>query len=89
MPVPFKAYADFESYEASYSKKYQYHIPCTFDYEPVSVDDKLSKPIVVYRGKNATEAIESILEEHEYCKKVMKKYCKNLIITEKEEEEFQ
>ena len=36
IPVPFKFYADFvcnlksvESYEGSYSKKYQDHIPCS------------------------------------------------------------
>ena len=37
IPVPFKIYADFkyslnsvESYEGSYSKKYQDHVPCSF-----------------------------------------------------------
>ena len=37
IPVPFKISADFEynlesveSYEGSYSKKYQDHIPCSF-----------------------------------------------------------
>ena len=37
LPVPFKVYADFESnlksvesYEGSYSKKHQDHIPCSF-----------------------------------------------------------
>ena len=35
----------------------------------------------------ADKFIEDILEEYEYCKKVMKKYFnKNLILTEKEEE---
>ena len=39
IPVPFKIYADFEcnlrgveSYEGSYTKKYQDHIPCSFAY---------------------------------------------------------
>ena len=52
--VPFKVYADFESnlksvesYEGSYSKKYQDHIPCSFAYKLVCADDKFSKPIVV------------------------------------------
>ena len=42
IPVPFKIYADFEcnlksveSYEGSYSKKYQDHIPCSFAYKLV------------------------------------------------------
>ena len=50
---------------------------------------KFTKPIVVFRGKNAAfKFIKAILKEYEYCKKVMKKYFnKNLIM--QEEEEFQ
>ena len=55
IPVPFKFYADFEcnlksvkSYEGSYSKKYQDHVSCSFAYRLVCVNDKFSKPIVVY-----------------------------------------
>ena len=58
IPVPFKVYVDFEcnlesveSYEGSYSKKYQDHVPCSFAYKLVCVDDKFIKPIVVFRGK--------------------------------------
>ena len=50
--VPFKIYADFESnledveiYEGSYSKKYQDHIPYSFAYKVVCIDDKFTKPI--------------------------------------------
>ena len=83
IPVPFKIYADFEcnlksveSYEGFYSKKYQDHIPCSFAYKLVCVDDKFTKPIVVFRGENAAyEFIKAILKEFEYCKKVMKKHC--------------
>ena len=98
IPVPFKIYADFacnlksvESYEGSYSKKYQDHIPCSFAYKLVCVDDEFTKPIVVFRGENAAyEFIEAILKEYEYCKKVMKKHFnKNLIMSEKEKEQFQ
>ena len=97
IPVPFKIYADFEcnlesveSYEGSYSKKYQDHIPCSFAYKLVCVDDKFSKPIVVFSSGNAAfKFIKAILKEYEYCKKVMKKHFnKNLIMTE-EEEQFQ
>ena len=96
--VSFKIYSDFEcilksveSYEGSCSKKYQDHVPCSFAYKLVCVDDRFSKPIVFYRGEKAVHKfIEAILEEYEYCKKVMKKpFNKNLIITEKEEEQFQ
>ena len=66
----------------------QKNIKITF--KVVSVDDRFSKPIVVYRGENAAfKFIEAILKEYEYCKKVVKKYFKkNLIMTE-EEEQFQ
>ena len=39
---------------ASYSKKYQGHIPCIFAEKLVSVDDKFSKSIVLFRGENDT-----------------------------------
>ena len=98
IPVPFKIYADFEcnlrgveSYEGSYTKKYQDHVPCSFAYKVVCIDDRFTKPIVVFRGENAAyEFIKAILKEFEYCKKVMKKHFnKNLIMSEKEEEQFQ
>ena len=54
------------------------------------VDDRFSKLIVVFSGKNAAfKFIEAIVKEYEYCKKVMKKHFnKNLIMAE-EEEQFQ
>ena len=81
IPVPFKIYADFEcnlrgveSYEGSYTKKYQDHIPCSFTYKVVRVDDRFTKQIVVHIGKNATyEYIKAILKEYKYCKKVTNK----------------
>ena len=71
IPVPFKVYADFEcnlesvqSYEGSYSKKYQNHIPCSFGYKLVCVDNKFTKSIIVSRGENAAyEFIKVILKE--------------------------
>ena len=97
IPVPFKIYANFEcnlkrveSYEGSYSKKYQDHAPCSFAYKLVCVDDEFTMPIVVFRDENAAyKFIEAILKVHRYCKKVMKKYFnKNLIMSE-EEKQFQ
>ena len=68
--VLFKIYCDFEciltsveSYEGSCSKEYQDHIPYSFSYKLVCVDDKFSKPIVLYRGEiTASKFIEAILE---------------------------
>ena len=67
LAVPFKINADFvcnsesnEVYEGSYAKKYQV----------ICIDDKFSKPIVIFRGKNAAyEFIKVILKEYKYCKK--------------------
>ena len=80
IPVPFKIYADFEcnlrhveSNEGSYTKKYQDHIPCSFGYKVVCVDDRYTKPIIVYRGEHAAlEFIKAILKEYKYCKKIFK-----------------
>ena len=77
IPVPFKIYDDFECNlrnveicKLSYSKKYQKYIRCRFAYTVVGIDDKYSKPIIVFRGKNAAyQFIKAILEEYEYCKK--------------------
>ena len=98
IPVPFKIYADFEfnlksveSYESSDSTKYQDHSPCSFAYKPVCVDNKFTKPIIVFRGENAAyEFIKRILKDYQYCKKVMKKYFnKSFIMSYEEEEQFQ
>ena len=78
IPVPFKIYADFEcnlrcieSCERFYSR----NIKITFLVEAVCIDDRFTKPIVVYRGENAAyEFIKAILKEYKYCKKVMNKH---------------
>ena len=45
-------------------------IPCSFAYKVVCVDNKFSKRVVLYRGKNAAyKLIEAILKEYDYCKK--------------------
>ena len=72
IPVPFKIYTDFECniesfeiYEDSYSKKHQDHIPCSFAYKLVCVDDEFTKPIVVFRGENAAyDCIKATLKEY-------------------------
>ena len=73
--IPFKIYADFECnledvkiYEGSYTKKYHEHIPCSFAYKVVCINDKFSKPIVVYRGKNAAcEEGEHLFQQSNSC----------------------
>ena len=63
LPVPFKTYAAFECIlkevkssdkdYGSYKEKYQDHIPCSFAYKVVCIDNKFSKKVVLCRGKNA------------------------------------
>ena len=93
IPVSFKIYADFECNlkkvkcnEGSYTEKYQEHAPCSFAYKIVCIDDKFTKPTIIYRGENAAyEFIKAILGEYKHCKKIIKKYFnKNLIMTEEE-----
>ena len=56
-------------------KKYQDHIPCSCAYKVACVDDRFTKPVVVYRGKNAVyEFIKALIKEYKYCKKVMNKH---------------
>ena len=77
IPVPFKVYADFECNlksvkcnKGSYTEKYQDHIPCSFAYKIVCIDDRFTKPTIIYRGENAAyEFIKAILEKYKYCKK--------------------
>ena len=51
------------------------HIDCAFAYKVVCTDARFSKRIKIFRGNNAAyEFVRAILEEFEWCKKVIKKY---------------
>ena len=55
-------------------KKNQDHSPCSVSYKLVCVNYKFWKPAVLYRGENAaSKFIKAILEEYDYCKKVIEK----------------
>ena len=76
---------------SSYTGKYEAHIPCSFAYNVVCIDDRFSKLVVLYRGKNAVNKfVEAILKEYDYYRKVIKKHLnKNLVMCAKDEERFQ
>ena len=76
---------------SSYTGKYEAHIPCSFAYNVVCIDDGFSKLVVLYRGKNAVNKfVEAILKEYDYFRKVIKKHLnKNLVMCAKDEERFQ
>ena len=56
----------------------------------VCVDNEFTKPIFVFRGKNAAyKFVDAILKEFEYFKKIKKKYFSQKLIMSEEEEQFQ
>ena len=68
IPVSFKIYTHFEcnlrsveSFEGSCTKKYQGHVPCSFAYKVVCIDDRVTKPVVFRGGNAAYKFIETIL----------------------------
>ena len=53
-----------EKKNTSCTEKYQNHIPYSFAYKLLCIDDKLNKPVILYRGKNVIYKLnEAILEE--------------------------
>ena len=79
LPVPFKIYADFECIlkkvksshknNDSHTERYQDHIPCSFAYKVVCINNKFTKRVVFYRGKSTVyRFIEAILNQYDYCK---------------------
>ena len=52
-----------------HAQKYHNHIiSCSFAYKIVCIDNRFSKPIVVYRGENAAyEFTKAILKEYKHC----------------------
>ena len=82
---------DIINNDISYTRNYKDHIPCNFAYNVLCVDNKYSKKIILYRGKDAVNKfIKSILNEYNYCKKIIRKYFnKNLIMSAEENELFE
>ena len=86
LTVSFKIYTDFEcnvkrvkcsdrGKNTLFTEKDQDRIPCSYAYKVVCADDKFSKPVVLYRGKNAVyRFIDSILKEYDHFREVTKKY---------------
>ena len=74
LKVQFAIYVDFESLtakinsaqpnpERSSTEKYQHHKPCGFSYIVISINEKYSKPPVVYRGEDAVDKFLECLEK--------------------------
>ena len=94
IPVPFKIYADFECIlkkvesdisecdsNNSHTIKYQDHVPCSFAYKVVCVDNKFSKKVKLYGDENVVcEFISAILNEYKYCRKVVKNISTKILL---------
>ena len=74
-------YGDFESInvknnieEHKSTEKLTNHQVCSYGYRLVCIiDDKFSKPVKLYRGKNAAHKfIEDMLSEEAYCEEIIK-----------------
>ena len=91
IPVSFKIYADFECNlknvkcnEGSYTEKHQDHIPCSFAYKVARIDNRFTKPTIIYRVKNAAyEFIKTIFKEHEYCKNIIEEHFNKILLWKK------
>ena len=103
LDVPFVIYADFEAIteklnscqpdnnDKSYTNAYQKHTDCGYGYKVVCCyDDKYSKPVEIYRGKNAVHKfMKKMLEEVKYCKKMKKEHFnKDMIMTRTDKRNF-
>ena len=102
LAIPYVIYADFEAItekihgcqpndEKSFTEAYQKHTDCGYGYKLVCCyDDKYSKPLQLYRGQNSVyKFMEAMLQEVDYCKKIMRDYFnKPLKMTENEENDF-
>ena len=101
LEAPFVIYADFEAITekidtarptpaSSSTTKYQQHTDCGYGYKLVCCDDKFSKPVQIYRGKNAVNKfLSKMIEEAEYCKQIKEKHFnQEMIIAPKEEQQF-
>ena len=89
--VILKNLTNIRGNDGSYTENKKYHIPNSFAYKRTCMNDKCSKPIVLYKRKNVVyKFTEPILKEYEYYKKVMKKHFnKNLAMSAEDEETFQ
>ena len=102
LAVPFVIYADFEAItekvhgcqptnDRSYTEAFQKHTDCGYGYKVVCCyDDKYSKPVQLYRGKNAVNKfMEEILKEVKYCKKIKQEHFnKDMIMTNADKMDF-
>ena len=76
--------------EESNRNIYQKHLPCSYGYKLVCVDDKFSELFKTYLGEDAVyNFTDSIIKERKHCSDVIKKHFnKELLMTKENNEDF-
>ena len=77
--------------DKSYVNEYQKHVAYNYGYKLVCVDDKFNKPLKTYLDEDVVyNFINSMIKENKYCTEIMKKHFnKKLIMTKKDDEDFE
>ena len=101
LDVPFVIHADFEAItekvsgctqddSKSHTDAYQRHTDCGYGHKLVCCyDDKYSKPVEVFRGKNAVNKFMVKMLEVKYCKNVKKEHFnQDMIMTKADKRDF-
>ena len=97
LPIPFKIYADIECYnkkiniqKGKSTKLYSKHIPNSIGAKLVCIDDKYTKPIKIFEGKNCiNKFLKWIFKIKILCNDIIKnKFNKDLIMTNEDEEKY-
>ena len=74
---------------SSYTEKYQDHIPCSFAYKVVCVDNIFSKKLCFIGEKiEYIDLLKQLLKSMIIVKNSKKRFNKNLIMSAEEEERF-
>ena len=99
LKCPFIIYADFETYaqkmdtclpnpESSSTTINTQFEPCGFGYQVVCINDKYTKPPVIYRGPNVSRTfLENIIEEENLLKQVLS-YVEPVLLTADDQAHF-
>ena len=95
VPIPFKIYADtkcflkrIDSYEGEHTVKYQEHFPNSIGAKLVCIDDRLTLPVIIFKGKNCiNKIIWWVINQNKWIKEIITNHFnKEPIITTQDEE---
>ena len=95
IPILFRIYADTKCFlqrtklkEGEHTIKYQEHQPNSIDAQLVCIDDRLTLPSIIFKGKDCiNKFITWLLHKQKWTKQITKKYFnKRLIMTNEDEE---